>query len=263
MSIDTELRATIPTDLPPLDHARLQRAGRRRRAGSRLTAATTVVAVVGIGTVTVAGLVTPSPVVEPLAPSTDEDVEGVDAPATDHADAPATTTPDPDVVDVYGGLTETEVIDRLRDTLDATSGRPDDLVSITVTESLDGERRLEELRGDETADDFPVVTVIHPAFDPADGFETPALQPTWTPQAAELAVTALAASDVFHYDGVVTDDLGRTVLVFAARTVDQQIHVDPASGYTAGTVMGGVEFVDPDTEEAGPDDAGPDIGDRG
>lgn len=254
MSIDTELRATTPTHLPPLDHARLQRAGRQRRHAAYAGVVTAVVVVVGLGIVAVTTFAPSMPEATPLAPPTaaPEDAPTAESatPDADETAVPDTddrATPDPDVVAEYGELSHEQMLSELLATLAATPERPTDLVSIrefTTTTSA-GTREVEELRGDETWEDFAVVSVVHPDFDPTGDYETPAFLPTWEQDIARLALETLSNSTTRQYAGVTTDGLGRTILVFESKTSDQEVHVDPASGYTTGVYVGEVMDDDP------------------
>lgn len=230
MSIDQQLRDTVPTTLAPLDHANLQRRGRNRRWTTR---AATGVATMGVATavVGVAIAVRPTPV--------DVAGEGLPAPGTQAASSPSPeveATADPQIVGEWERLTHEQVVAKLYEVLDDSPARPDHLESIEVTEFDDGERIITSVPIG--SDDFPVIHVSHEDF-VADGqFETPALLPTWTQDAARNALDSLAATDLFGYDGVTVDARGRTVLEFDAFYVDQQIWIDPASGYTAGVRFG-------------------------
>ena len=245
MSIDTELRATTPTHLPPLDHARLQRAGRQRRHAAYAGVVTAAVAVGGLGIAAVTTFASPPPEATPLAPPTTAP-EG--APTTESAtpDTDDRATPDPDVVAEYGDLSHDQMVTELLATLAATPERPTDLVSIRefTTATSAGTREVDELRGDETWEDFAVVSVVHPDFDPTGDYETPAFLPTWEQDTARLALETLSNSTTRQYAGVATDGLGRTILVFESKTSDQEVHVDPASGYTTGVYVGEVMYDD-------------------
>lgn len=251
MSIDTELRATTPSNLLPLDHARLQRAGRQRRHAAYAGVVTAVVAVGGLGISAVTTFAPPTPEATPLAPSTTAPEDGPTAEsATPDADESAEAgtdeqaTPAPGVVAEYGDLSHDQVLTELLATLDVTPERPTDLVSIRefTTATSAGTREVEELRGDETWEDFAVVSVVHPDFDPTGDYETPAFLPTWEQDTARLALETLSNSTTRQYAGVATDGLGRTILVFDSKTSGQEVHVDPASGYTTGVYVGEVMF---------------------
>lgn len=258
MSIDTQLRATTPTDLPPVDHDRLQRAGRRRRRAARLASGTAMAAVVAVAGVALAQLSATdegAPMLGPGGPSADAPaletpVPAPEPPVEDEVDATDDADPDPQVVADFAELTHDEAVGLLEARLAATPERPADLVSIAVYEVADGDDVVEELRGDEGPEDFPVISVIHPDFDPTRGFETPAVQPTWDRDAAQLALAALAEHR--EVAGVTVDALGRTVVVLGPRGATdssvageppaQFVHVDPASGYTSGILFGADEW---------------------
>lgn len=244
MSIDQQLRDTVPTTLSPLDHANLQRRGRNRRWTTR---AATGVATMGVATAVVGVAIAVRPV------SVDVAGEGLPAPSTQTASSPSPAqvdaTPDPRVVGEWAGLSHEQVVAKLHEVLDGSPARPEHLESIEVSEFDDGERRVTTVPIG--SDDFPVIHVSHEDF-VADGrFETPALLPTWTQDAARKALDSLAATDLFGYERVAVDARGRTVLEFDAFYVDQQIWIDPGSGYTAG-----VRFGD-STRAPDPDGLGP------
>lgn len=228
MSIDQQLRDTVPTHLPPLDHADLQRRGRGRRWTTRAaTGLATVGAVAAVAGVAVS-----------LRPAT-VDVTGpggaaTAAPSPSHS-PDAIAAADAQVLDAWGDLSHDQAVTDLHEVLDEHPARPDGLESIEVMGFADGGEITTVPHG---TTDFPVIDVSDDEF-VADGrFETPALLPTWTQQAARNALDSLAATDLFEYGGVAVDPRGRTVLEFQANFVDQQIWIDPASGYTVGARFG-------------------------
>lgn len=264
MNLDTMLRETTPVDLPPLNHERLQRAGRRRRAATRLAGGSAAIAVLAAGGSVIVNLPavqpdTPflgevAPLDQPTGPGTEEDASG--SAHTPSAEPTGDAKPEPDgaILATYADLTHAAALSALRGTLAQTPQRPVDLTAITTYEAPEGDR-VERLRGDETALDFPVRTVLDTDFDPDAGFETPALQPTWDQRSAELALDALAHG--WTFTGVDVDALGRTVLVFQSETSQQYVQVDPGSGYTSGIVIGAGEWADgdvTDTPDEGPSD---------
>jgi hypothetical protein len=85
--LDTQLRSTVPAELPALDHHRLQRRGRRRRVATRAataSAGTAVLAMVAL----LAPSGTGSTAIDPVAPASP-------APTTPATSAPATSAPVP------------------------------------------------------------------------------------------------------------------------------------------------------------------------
>jgi hypothetical protein len=249
MNLDTMLRTATPRDLPPLDHERLQRAGSLRRTATRLVTGTAVLSLLAAGGLAVGNLLPPqpntpyvsdvAPLEQPMAPSTEENTtQTTDDPDTEPGQETRAEADDA-VLTTYAVLTHAEALSALAATLAQTPRRPADLTSITTYQAEGGDR-VERLRGDETAQDFPVRTVLDPEFDPAAGFETPALQPTWDQRSAELALDALAQGWTFI--GVDVDAIGRTVIVFQSETSQQFVQVDPASGYTSGIAFAAGEW---------------------
>lgn len=242
MTIETQLRDTVPTRVPTLDHHDLQRRGRARTWTTRAVGGATTLALVAVAATLT--LSTPRSggieVVGRGGASSATDTAGSDgvtpgAPSTSPTDTPRRA--DPTVVATWDGLGHRAAVTRLQRVLDDHPERPPDLASIEVHAFGDRDEVTPVPVG---TTDFPVIDVSDPSFVTDGRFETPALLPTWDQPAARNALDSLAATDLFAYTGVATDARGRTVLEFSGTNVDQQIWVDPASGYTAGVRFGTV-----------------------
>lgn len=68
MSIDTDLRTTIPDDLEALDHEDLQRRGRNRRIGTRVAGGLGALAIAAGALGVVTSLTAPAPSLSPIGP---------------------------------------------------------------------------------------------------------------------------------------------------------------------------------------------------
>lgn len=230
MSIDTILQATTPSALPALDHHLLQRRGRRRRRVQQ--AATGTAALGAAGAVGIAAFLARPAGVPPEAGLVELDVAAAERP-----------TLEADELANWEDLTYDQALDRLVAVLDEHPTRPHDLAAIVVVET--GTRT--EVRAIESGvTEFAIPTVNDLEFQVDGHFEVPSLLPAWTQAAARKALMSLRMSDEFRYAGPSQDAQGRDVLVFAGMRTDQQIHIDPATGYTSGVRSGRFEAVAPE-----------------
>ena len=223
MTIETQLQDAVPTGTTAtLDHADLQRRGRRRRvtrhAATGLGGLSAIVAavVLAVPSGNVAVDVAASP-------------GGADA-AGEHTGT-ATGAPEPSVVARWDGLTHDEAVERLHSSLNGHPARPDGLDEVTLYEFPSG-GQVSTLRADTPS--LAIVDVSDAEFVAGAAVDAVALVPAWTQDAARATLDSLAAGDLLRYAGVVVDPQGRTVVAFETNDGRSQVWIDPESGFTVG-----------------------------
>lgn len=227
MTFESQLRDAVPArTTATLDHADLQRRGRRRRWTRRAMAGLGGVS----GIVAVGVLVVPpgNVTVDVAASPGDSDVAGEHVPNAPDA-------PDPAVVAGWEGLSHADAVARLHASLDEHPARPDGLDQVTVY-GFPSAGQVSILRADTPG--LAVVDVSDDAFVVGETVDPVALLPAWNQEGARSTLDTLGAGASLRYAGIVVDPDGRTVVAFEANDGHTQLWIDPESGYTVGAHLG-------------------------
>ena len=224
MTMATQLQQAVPTGTTAiLDHADLQRRGRRRRMTRRAAAG-----LGGLSAIAAAAVLA----VPPGASTVDVAAlpGGADAGEADDTGT-AAGAPDPSVVASWDGLAHGDAVDRLHASLDEHPARPDSLVDATV-HGFPSAGQVATLRSDTPS--LAIVDVSDDEFVVGAAADPVALVPAWTQDAARATLDSLASGDLLRYAGVVVDPDGRTVVAFETEDGQNQLWIDPESGYPVG-----------------------------